>query len=76
MLRGIFMPPGVNAEQVDYYVDLLKKVRAAPEWDSLMKEGAFNRTTLAGKEYTDWVAREEARHSRLMKNAGFIVNSN
>ena len=27
MLRGIFMPAGVTKEQVDYYVDLFKKVR-------------------------------------------------
>ena len=32
MLRGIFMPPGVTQEQVDFYVDLFKKVRALPEW--------------------------------------------
>src|SRR6202035_778783 len=32
MLRGIFMPPGVTQEQVDYYVDLMKKVRETPEW--------------------------------------------
>ncbi len=32
MLRGIFMPAGVSQEQVDYYVDLFKKVRETPEW--------------------------------------------
>ena len=42
MLRGIFMPPGVPKEQVDYYVDLFKKVRETPEWKELMEEGAFN----------------------------------
>ena len=38
MLRGIFMPPGVTKEQVDYYVDLFKKVRETPEWKKLMEE--------------------------------------
>ncbi len=28
MLRGIFMAPGVTQEQVDFYIDLFKKVRA------------------------------------------------
>jgi tripartite-type tricarboxylate transporter receptor subunit TctC len=73
MLRGIFMPPGVTQEQVQYYVDLFKKVMATPEWEKLMEEGAFNKTTLAGKEYADWVAREEARHIALMRKAGFIA---
>jgi tripartite-type tricarboxylate transporter receptor subunit TctC len=74
MLRGIFMAPGVTQDQVAYYVDLFKKVMATPEWKKLMQEGAFNTTTLSGKEYADWVAREEARHIALMKKAGFIAN--
>ena len=32
MLRGIFTVPGATKDQVDYYVDVLKKVREAPEW--------------------------------------------
>jgi putative tricarboxylic transport membrane protein len=73
MLRGIFMPPGVTQDHVKYYIDLFKKVMATPEWQKLMEEGAFNRTALTGKEYADWVAREEARHVQLMKAAGFIA---
>jgi tripartite-type tricarboxylate transporter receptor subunit TctC len=73
MLRGIFMAPGVSKDQVQYYIDLFKKVMATPEWKKLMEEGAFNTTTLNGKEYADWVAREEARHIMLMKKAGFIA---
>jgi len=73
MLRGIFMPAGVTQEHVQYYLDLFKKVMATPEWANLMQQGAFNRTTLMGKEYAEWVAREEARHVALMKKAGFIA---
>ncbi len=73
MLRGIFMAPGVSQEHVAYYLDLFKKVMATPEWNALMEQGAFNRTTLSGREYADWVAREEARHVALMKGAGFIA---
>ena len=72
MLRGIFMPGGVTQDQVAYYVDLLKKVQQQPEWKDLMEKGAFNTTSLEGKEYADWVAKEEARHVALMKAAGFI----
>jgi len=73
MLRGIFMAPGVTQDQVKYYVELFKKVMATPEWKKLMEEGAFNTTALSGKEYADWVAKEEARHVMLMKAAGFIA---
>jgi len=73
MLRGIFMPGGVTPDQVQYYVDLLKKVRETPDWKSFMEQGAFNQTTLSGKDYEAWVAREEARHILLMKDAGFLA---
>jgi tripartite-type tricarboxylate transporter receptor subunit TctC len=73
MLRGIFMPPEVKPEHVDYFVGLFKKVFETPEWKDLMERGAFNQTKLVGKEYADWVAREEARHVALMKGAGFIA---
>jgi tripartite-type tricarboxylate transporter receptor subunit TctC len=73
MLRGIFMPGDVKQEHVDYYVGLFKRVRETPEWKSFMEQGAFNQTALSGKEYADWVAKEEARHVALMKGAGFIA---
>jgi tripartite-type tricarboxylate transporter receptor subunit TctC len=52
---------------------LLKKVQQMPEWTDLMKTGAFNQTSLEGKAYGDWVAKEEARHVALMKAAGFMA---
>jgi putative tricarboxylic transport membrane protein len=73
MLRGIFMAGGVKPDEVQYYVDLLKKVQQTPEWKDLMQKGAFNQTSLEGKEYADWVAKEEARHVGLMKAAGFMA---
>jgi putative tricarboxylic transport membrane protein len=73
MLRGIFMPGGVNDAQRNYYVELLKKVRATPEWKDFMQRGAFNQTALVGDEYRNWVAKEEKRHEQLMKEAGFLA---
>ena len=73
MLRGLFMPPGATKDQVDFYVDLMKKVRETPEWKDLMNNGAFNQTFMAGDEYAKWVANEEKRHESLMKEAGFLA---
>ena len=73
MLRGIFMPGGVTEAQRNYYVDLLKQVRALPEWQEFMERGAFNQTALIGEDYRAWVAKEEKRHHGLMKEAGFLA---
>ena len=66
------MPAGVSKDVVDFYIDLFKKVRETPEWKKFMQDGAFTQTFMSGKEYADWVAKEEARHIQLMKAAKFI----
>jgi len=75
MLRGIFMPGGVPKEAVDYYVELMKKVRATPEWQQLMNDGALNQTTMSGADYAKRVENEEKRHRDLMKEAGFLATN-
>ncbi|MGH6770641.1 MAG: Bug family tripartite tricarboxylate transporter substrate binding protein [Xanthobacteraceae bacterium] len=73
MLRGIFMPAGVKQDVVNYYIELFKKVRATPEWETFMKTGAFNQSFMTGAEYTKWVAAAEQRHRELMSAAGFLA---
>jgi putative tricarboxylic transport membrane protein len=73
MLRGIFTTPGASKDVVDYYIELMKKVRATPEWQDLMKNGAFNTTFMTGADYTKWVAAAEKEHMELMKAAGFLA---
>ncbi len=73
MLRGIFMPPGVTPDQVAFYLDLLKKVRALPEWKEFMDKGAFNTTALAGQEFFEWLGKNEQMHRVLMREAGFLA---
>ena len=73
MLRGIFMPGGVSKDQVDYYVDLFKKVRETPEWKKFMEDGAFNQTFMSGPDYAKWVEKTEGIHRELMREAGFLA---
>ncbi len=73
MLRGIFMAPGATPDQVNFYVDLFKKVRETPEWQKLMQDGAFNQSFMTGAEYVKWVTTEEQRHRDLMAEAGFLA---
>lgn len=72
MLRGIFMPAGVTPDQRAFYVDLLTKIRATPEWKEYMEKGAFNQTFMTGPEFTKWLTTAEANHRTLMTEAGFI----
>ncbi len=73
MLRGIFMPAGVTQDQVDYYVNLFKKVRETPEWKAFMEKGAFTQEFKSGADYRTWVESAEKNHFGLMKEAGFLA---
>jgi putative tricarboxylic transport membrane protein len=73
MLRGIFMPGCVSKDVVAYYIDLFQKVRATPEWTTLMKNGAFNQSFMTGDAYVKWVAAAEKTHEELMRAAGFLA---
>ena len=73
MLRGLFMAPGVTAEQTAYYVDLMKKVRETPDWKEYMEKGAFNTTTMSGTDYVKWLSNAEILHRQLMTEAGFLA---
>ena len=73
MLRGIFMPAGATKEQVDFYVDLFKRVRETADWKKFMEDGAFNTTFMSGAEYAKWVEKAETTHRELMRDAGFLA---
>ncbi|MEZ5852293.1 MAG: tripartite tricarboxylate transporter substrate-binding protein [Hyphomicrobiaceae bacterium] len=73
MLRGIFMPGGVKPDEVAFYVDLFKKVRATNDWKEFMEKGAFNNTFMAGNEFKAWVEKADKEHYGLMKEAGFLA---
>ena len=73
MLRGVFLPPGVTAAQTEFYTDLLRRVRETPEWQDLIRNGAFNTTVLTGEPLKAWLTEEEARHKVLMQEAGFLA---
>ena len=71
MLRGIFMSPGATPEQVNYYVEVFKKVRETPEWTKLMVDGAFNQTFMTGDEYAKWVGQGRTASPRAHEGSRF-----
>jgi tripartite-type tricarboxylate transporter receptor subunit TctC len=73
MLRGIFMPPGVTPEQQAFYVNLLNKVRATPDWKDYMEKGAFNQTSMSGTDFVKWLTSADLQHRALMTEAGFLA---
>lgn len=73
MLRGVFSAPGVKQDQVDYYVDLFKKVEATPDWKDFTEKAAFKQTFMTGDKFKQWVAENAKLHQDLMEKAGFLA---
>ena len=72
MLRAFFLPPGTTKEQAQYYVDLLRKVVATPEWKEYIERNALKETFLAGDDFVKFLEKDDAYHRSLMKEAGFL----
>ncbi|MBL8340391.1 MAG: tripartite tricarboxylate transporter substrate binding protein [Rubrivivax sp.] len=69
MMRGIFTTGGATPAQVAYYQRLLDRVRGLPEWEALMKQGAFKQSPMTGETFTTWLDRAENFHKVLMREA-------
>ncbi len=69
MMRGIFMSPGASPAQVAYYVGVLDKVRALPEWREFMAQGAFKPSAMSGEPFVAWLDKAESFHRVVMREA-------
>jgi tripartite-type tricarboxylate transporter receptor subunit TctC len=76
MMRGIFMGPGATPEQIAYYNGVLDRVRALPEWQTFMSQGAFKPSVMTGPTFTTWLDRTENFHRVLMREAKLMHNQN
>ncbi|HET7341016.1 MAG TPA: tripartite tricarboxylate transporter substrate binding protein [Methylomirabilota bacterium] len=72
MLRGIFGPPDMPKEAVDWYVNFLKKVTETPEYKKYMEDGALKPAFASGAEYVKWVEENEKLHRELMAKGGLL----
>jgi tripartite-type tricarboxylate transporter receptor subunit TctC len=76
MLRGIFLPGKVGAEQVAFYVDLFKKIAQTAEYKDYMEKQALKPAALTGPDMVNFLEKDEALHKQLMTEAGFVAPTN
>jgi len=72
MLRGIFGPPNMPKEAVDFYVGLLRKVYETPDFKKYLEDGALKPDFTTGAEYAKWVEENEKLHKDLMAKGGLL----
>ncbi len=72
MLRGIFGPPDMPKDALDWYVGFLKKVYETPKFKKYLSDGALKPAFSTGAEYVRWVEDAEKLHRDLMQQGGLL----
>src|SRR5262249_3724324 len=73
MLRAMFLPGKVTAEQKTFYVDLLQKVVQTPDYKDYMEKQALKPIFLTGPEMAKFLEEDDALNKELMTEAGFVA---
>jgi len=71
--RTVWLPLKVTPEQVAFYVDLMKKVQATPEWKDYVEKSSQTSVFLTGKEFTDYMAQDSERVHKVAEEQGWLV---
>jgi tripartite-type tricarboxylate transporter receptor subunit TctC len=72
MLRGIFGPPDMPKEALDWYQGLLRKVYDSTEFKDYLNQGALKPAWETGPELVKWLGQAEQLHKDLMTKGGLI----
>jgi putative tricarboxylic transport membrane protein len=73
MLRAMFLPGKVTAEQTAFYVDLFKKVSETAEFKDYLEKQALKPIFLTGADMVKFLEQDDALNTRLMSEAGFVA---
>src|SRR3954451_12081028 len=73
MLRAMFLPGKVTADQTAFYVDLFRKISQTSEYKEYMEKQALKPIFLAGKEMLKFLEEDDTLNKSLMTEAGFVA---
>jgi len=73
MLRAMFLPGKVTAEQTAFYEDLFKKVTQTQEYKDYMEKQALKPVFLTGKDMVKFLEEDDTLNKGLMTEAGFVA---
>jgi putative tricarboxylic transport membrane protein len=71
--RTVWLPLKVTPEQTAYYVDLMKKVQATPEWKDYIEKSSQTNTFLAGDAFTKYMAQDLETWRKIATEEGWLV---
>jgi tripartite-type tricarboxylate transporter receptor subunit TctC len=73
MLRAMFLPGKVTADQTAFYVDLFKKVSQTAEFKDYLEKQALKPIYLTGPDMVKFLEEDDKLNTQLMTEAGFVA---
>jgi tripartite-type tricarboxylate transporter receptor subunit TctC len=71
--RTVWLPGKVSADQAAFYVDLMKKVQATPEWKDYIEKTSQVSTFLTGAEFDDFIKHDLEHVKQVAAEQGWLV---
>jgi tripartite-type tricarboxylate transporter receptor subunit TctC len=73
MPRAVYIAAGATPEQVNFYVQLLKKVSETSEWKAYLQANALNGQFSSGEEFKRYIDNNLSTARGIFGNAGWLV---
>jgi tripartite-type tricarboxylate transporter receptor subunit TctC len=73
MLRAMFLPGKVTADQTAFYVDLFNKVSQTAEFKDYLEKQALKPIYLTGADMVKFLEEDDKLNTQLMTEAGFVA---
>jgi tripartite-type tricarboxylate transporter receptor subunit TctC len=71
----VWLPLKVTPDQVAFYIDLMKKVQATPEWKDYVEKSSQTQVFLAGPDLTKYMTEDSARVHKVAQEQGWLVGN-
>lgn len=71
--RTVWLPGKVTPDQVAFYVDLMKKVQATPEWKEYVERTSQTNTFLTGEAFAKFMADDIEHVRKVAAEQGWLV---
>jgi tripartite-type tricarboxylate transporter receptor subunit TctC len=73
--RTVWLPGKVTPDQVAFYVDLMKKVQATPEWKEYIERTSQTDTFLTGAAFEKFMTEDIERVRKVGAEEGWLVSN-
>ena len=70
--RGVVAPPDLSDEQRTALLDVIDKLHASPEWQTILEENNWDDVYRSGDEFAAYLASEDTRVQEILVDIGLV----